>query len=239
MRRHAAGCAAMRCHGCCMRGRRCCAAAFRRSGDHRRRQDRGAGRPVLPLCPGGGICAGRAGGGAAGGAVCRPWAALLLLGCGLLVPVGMAVAGIGAAAASRNQFLAMARLQARFLDRVRGIATIVLYGRAEDEARSLAQAAAELRVRTMRVLRVAFLSSVVLDLAAALAMVVLAIHYFELLRQGGSADAVAGAGRAAADAGVLRAAADVLRRLSGPAACHRRGGGAGRPAAAAGTGSGA
>ena len=111
-----------------------------------------------------------------------PWAALLLLGCGLLVPIGMAVAGIGAAAASRNQFLAMARLQARFLDRMRGIATIVLYGRAEDEAGSLAQAAAELRIRTMRVLRVAFLSSVVLDLAAALAMVVLAIHYFTLLR---------------------------------------------------------
>jgi ATP-binding cassette subfamily C protein CydD len=117
-----------------------------------------------------------------------PWAALLLLGCGLLVPVGMAIAGIGAAAASRNQFLAMARLQARFLDRMRGIATIVLYGRAEDEARSLSVAAAELRVRTMRVLRVAFLSSVVLDLAAALAMVVLAIHYFGLLRQGGAAE---------------------------------------------------
>ncbi len=117
-----------------------------------------------------------------------PWAALVLLGCGLLVPVGMAVAGIGAAAASRNQFLAMARLQARFLDRVRGIATIVLYGRAEDEARALSKAASELRVRTMRVLRVAFLSSVVLDLAAALAMVVLAIHYFELLRQGSYAD---------------------------------------------------
>jgi ATP-binding cassette subfamily C protein CydD len=114
-----------------------------------------------------------------------PWAALLLLGCGLMVPVGMAFAGIGAAAASRNQFLAMARLQARFLDRVRGIATIVLYGRTEDEARSLAVAAADLRVRTMRVLRVAFLSSVVLDLAAAVAMVVLAIHYFGLLRQGG------------------------------------------------------
>jgi ATP-binding cassette subfamily C protein CydD len=117
-----------------------------------------------------------------------PWAALVLLGCGLLVPIGMAIAGIGAAAASRNQFLAMARLQARFLDRVRGIATIVLYGRAEDEARSLTLAAADLRVRTMRVLRVAFLSSVVLDLAAALAMVILAIHYFAVLRQGGYAD---------------------------------------------------
>jgi ATP-binding cassette subfamily C protein CydD len=117
-----------------------------------------------------------------------PWAALLLLGCGLLVPVGMAIAGIGAAAASRNQFLAMARLQARFLDRVRGLATIVLYGRAEDEAAALARAASELRIRTMRVLRVAFLSSVVLDLAAALAMVVLAIHYFGLLRQAGFAE---------------------------------------------------
>ena len=115
------------------------------------------------------------------------WAALLLLGCGLLVPVGMAIAGIGAAAASRNQFMAMARLQARFLDRVRGIATIVLYGRADDEAQALAQAATELRLRTMRVLRVAFLSSVVLDLAAALAMVVLAIHYFGLLRAEGTA----------------------------------------------------
>jgi ATP-binding cassette subfamily C protein CydD len=115
-----------------------------------------------------------------------PWAALVLLGCGFLVPVGMAVAGIGAAAASRNQFMAMARLQARFLDRVRGIATIVLYGRTEDEAQSLARAASELRVRTMRVLRVAFLSSVVLDLSAALALVVLAIHYFGLLRHGGT-----------------------------------------------------
>ena len=52
-----------------------------------------------------------------------PWAALALLGCGLLVPVGMAIAGIGAAAASRNQFLAMARLQARFLDCMGGLRT--------------------------------------------------------------------------------------------------------------------
>ncbi len=114
-----------------------------------------------------------------------PWAAAVLAACGLLVPVAMAVAGIGAAAASRNQFLAMARLQARFLDRVRGIATIVLYGRSADEARDLAKAAAELRVRTMRILRVAFLSSVALDLAAAAAMIILAIHYFFRLRGAG------------------------------------------------------
>jgi len=113
-----------------------------------------------------------------------PAAALVLLVCGLLVPVAMAAAGVGAAAASRSQFLALARLQARFLDRVRGIATIVLYGQAEAEAGSLAAAADELRRRTMRVLRVAFLSSAALDLAAALAFVVLALHYGEELLSG-------------------------------------------------------
>jgi len=105
-----------------------------------------------------------------------PFAALVLICAGLLVPVAMALSGIGAASASKRQFLALARLQARFLDRVRGIATIVLAGRAEDEARALSVAAAELRVRTMRVLRVAFLSSAALDCALAAALVILALH---------------------------------------------------------------
>lgn len=113
-----------------------------------------------------------------------PLAALVLVLCGLLVPVAMAAAGIGAAAASRGQFLAMARLQARFLDRVRGIATIVLAGRAEDEARALSAAAAELGARTMRVLRVAFLSSAALDLATVAALALLAVHYGIALRAG-------------------------------------------------------
>jgi ATP-binding cassette subfamily C protein CydD len=106
-----------------------------------------------------------------------PMAALVLGLAGLLVPLGMAAAGIGAATAFRRQFLALSRLQARFLDRVRGIATIILAGRADDEAAALAEAADELRRRTMRVLRVAFLSSIVLDIAAAAALVVLALHY--------------------------------------------------------------
>jgi ATP-binding cassette subfamily C protein CydD len=113
-----------------------------------------------------------------------PFAALVLLLAGLLVPVGQAVAGIGAAAASRGQFIAMERLQARFLDRVRGIATIVLAGRANDEAASLAKAADELRARTMRVLRVAFLSSAALDCAMAAALVVIALHDRSVLAGG-------------------------------------------------------
>ena len=106
-----------------------------------------------------------------------PYAALLLGVAGLLVPVGMALAGIGAAAASRRQFVAMARLQARFLDRVRGLATIVLAGQADAEAQRLQAAAGELSRRTMRVLRVAFLSSAFLDVAAVAALVILAIRF--------------------------------------------------------------
>jgi ATP-binding cassette subfamily C protein CydD len=113
-----------------------------------------------------------------------PVAALILLGAGLLVPLGQAMAGIGAAAASRGQFLALARLQARFLDRVRGIATIVLAGRAEDEAVSLGLAADELRQRTMRVLRVVFLSSAMLDCAMAAALIGLVIRYRHALLSG-------------------------------------------------------
>ncbi|GAL99016.1 transport ATP-binding protein CydD [Acetobacter tropicalis NRIC 0312] len=69
----------------------------------------------------------------------------------------------------------MTRLQARFLDRVKGIATIVLAGRTEDETHRLAEAADELRLRTMKVLRVAFLSSASIDAAMVVALIVVAI----------------------------------------------------------------
>ena len=117
-----------------------------------------------------------------------PWAAALLVVAGLLVPVGMAIAGIGAAAASRRQFIALTRLQARFLDRVRGIATIVLAGQADAEAAKLEAAADELTRRTLRVLRVAFLSSAALDLAAVTALVLLAIRFAVEARTGLLAD---------------------------------------------------
>ena len=113
-----------------------------------------------------------------------PVAAAVLAGAGLLVPAAMALSGLGAAAAARRQFTAMTRLQARFVDRVRGIATIVLAGHGEAEAQALGRSADELRRRTMRVLAVAFLSSAALDGALALAIVVLALRYVAALAAG-------------------------------------------------------
>ncbi len=115
-------------------------------------------------------------------ALAADWrAGVILVIAGLLVPVGMAVAGIGAGLAASRQFTAMTRLQVRFLDRIRGISTIVLAGRARDEAAALGRAADELRRRTMRVLRVAFLSSTILDLAAAAALISIVIRFAPLL----------------------------------------------------------
>ncbi len=113
-----------------------------------------------------------------------PLAGAILAGAGLLVPTAMALSGLGAAAAARRQFTALARLQTRFIDRVRGIATIVMAGHAEHEAQALGRAADELRRRTMRVLRVAFLSSAALDAALAAAIVALALRYSAALAAG-------------------------------------------------------
>ncbi len=93
--------------------------------------------------------------------------ALVLLTMGLLVPVAMALTGIGAARESRRQLDVLGRLSGRFVDRLRGLATLTQFNQAEAEARHLGTVAEEFRARTMRVLRVAFLSTTALELLAA------------------------------------------------------------------------
>jgi ATP-binding cassette subfamily C protein CydD len=93
--------------------------------------------------------------------------ALVLLVMGLMVPVAMALTGIGAARESRRQMDVLGRLSGRFVDRLRGLSTLVQFNQAEAEARHLGQVAEEFRHRTLRVLRVAFLSTTALELLAA------------------------------------------------------------------------
>ncbi len=110
-----------------------------------------------------------------------PLSGVILFAAGALVPVGMAITGIGAALASRRQFDALQALSGRFLDRMRGLPQIVLFGRQDSEARALGAAADELRGRTMRVLRVAFLSGLSLEVIAAAVLGCLAWRHGNLL----------------------------------------------------------
>ena len=103
-------------------------------------------------------------------------AGLVLLITAPLIPLFMALVGWGAQGASRRHLRAFARLSGFFADRLRGLSTLKLYGRAEAEAASVASASDALRQRTLSVLRIAFLSSAVLEFFAALGVAGVAVY---------------------------------------------------------------
>ena len=110
-----------------------------------------------------------------------PLSGLILLGAGLLVPVAQAVSGIGAGLASRRQFAALQALSGRFLDRMRGLPVLVLFNQQDAEARRLGAAAEELRGRTMRVLRLAFIATGAMELIIGIALASLAYRHGHLV----------------------------------------------------------
>ncbi|WP_392398128.1 cysteine/glutathione ABC transporter permease/ATP-binding protein CydD [Edwardsiella piscicida] len=106
------------------------------------------------------------------------WAAgLILFATAPLIPLFMALVGMGAADANRRNFLALSRLSANFLDRLRGMETLRLFHRARAETQHIAQASEDFRKRTMEVLRLAFLSSAVLEFFASVSIAVVAVYF--------------------------------------------------------------
>lgn len=93
-----------------------------------------------------------------------------------LIPLFMALAGWGAEAASQRQAAELSRLNGYFADRLRGIVTLKLFGREEAEVAGVATASGQLRQRTLSVLRIAFLSSAVLEFFAALGVAGVALY---------------------------------------------------------------
>ncbi|ECA4750837.1 cysteine/glutathione ABC transporter permease/ATP-binding protein CydD [Salmonella enterica subsp. enterica serovar Java] len=104
-------------------------------------------------------------------------AALILLGTAPLIPLFMAMVGMGAADANRRNFLALARLSGHFLDRLRGMETLRIFGRGEAETESIRAASQDFRQRTMEVLRLAFLSSGVLEFFTSLSIALVAVYF--------------------------------------------------------------
>lgn len=102
--------------------------------------------------------------------------ALLLLASAPLIPLFMALVGMGAEAVNRQQFEMLTRLSGHFQDRVQGLSTLRLFGRAADEVDAVHEAADGYRHRVMRTLRIAFLSSAVLEFFASVAIAVVAIY---------------------------------------------------------------
>jgi len=109
-------------------------------------------------------------------------AALTLLIAAPLIPIFMALIGWRAKAASEKQLVALGDMNGFLLDRLRGLATIRSFHAVDMTAMRLRDNAESLRKKTMIVLRIAFLSSAVLELFAAIGVAMVAVYIgFHLL----------------------------------------------------------
>lgn len=108
---------------------------------------------------------------------CFDWMIAAFLALTLLVlPVFFAIFGIAAHRANVRQFGTLERMSGLFLDRLRQLTLLRIMGAVEREAATLRQAADEFRLRTMLVLRLAFLSSAALDFVIAFGIVIVALR---------------------------------------------------------------
>ena len=109
---------------------------------------------------------------------CVDWVVgLVLLLTAPLAPMFMMLIGMGAETAGRRQLVALARAGAHFTDRLRGLDLIRVYGRGDAELAQVGEATETIRVRSMRVLRIAFLSSAVLEFFASVSVALVAVYF--------------------------------------------------------------
>jgi len=109
-------------------------------------------------------------------------AALVLLVAGPLIPVFMALVGMAAKEASARQMVEIGDMNALLIDRIAALPDIRILDATEKSRADFAALAESVRRRTMAVLRVAFLSSTVLELFSAIGVALVAVYVgFSLL----------------------------------------------------------
>ena len=105
------------------------------------------------------------------------WAAGgLLLISAPLIPLFMILVGMGAESISQRHFQSLSRMSAHFLDTLRGLSTLKLLDRSREEESSVAKVSDNYRRKTMAVLRIAFLSSAVLEFFSSISIAMVAVY---------------------------------------------------------------
>ncbi len=105
-----------------------------------------------------------------------PLSGLILLLTAPLIPLFMVLIGSVADGLTRRQWTELSRLSAHFLDVLQGLPTLKLFNRSRGQARIIAGISERHRAATMDVLRVAFLSALVLELLATIGTAVVAVE---------------------------------------------------------------
>ncbi|MFC1025553.1 cysteine/glutathione ABC transporter permease/ATP-binding protein CydD [Pasteurella multocida] len=106
------------------------------------------------------------------------WAAgLVLMLTAPLIPIFMILVGIAAADSSQKNMATLAKLSGQFLDRLRGLETLRLFNRTEEQTQHIEKNTEDFRETTMDVLKMAFLSSAVLEFFTSISIALMAVYF--------------------------------------------------------------
>ncbi|AAK02656.1 heme ABC transporter permease/ATP-binding protein CydD [Pasteurella multocida] len=106
------------------------------------------------------------------------WAAgLVLMITAPLIPIFMILVGIAAADSSQKNMATLAKLSGQFLDRLRGLETLRLFNRTEEQTQHIEKNTEDFRETTMDVLKMAFLSSAVLEFFTSISIALMAVYF--------------------------------------------------------------
>ena len=104
-----------------------------------------------------------------------------------LIPLFMALIGMLAGQMARQQYGAMSRMSAHFLDVLQGLTTLKLFNRSQRQIQTIQRITDDFRMATMNVLRIAFLSAFWLELMATISVALVAVEIGVRLLYGGIA----------------------------------------------------
>ncbi|MDR3541252.1 MAG: thiol reductant ABC exporter subunit CydD [Desulfosporosinus sp.] len=100
---------------------------------------------------------------------------IILFLTGPLIPFFMILIGKLAEKKSQHQFQSLSWMSAHFLDVLQGMTTLKVFGRAQDQTRVIERISDSFRKATLSVLRIAFLSALVLEFLATMSTALVAV----------------------------------------------------------------
>ncbi len=99
----------------------------------------------------------------------------ILLGTAPLIPLFMILIGKSASAMTEKQWKTMSRMSGFFLDVLQGLPTLKLFAQSKRQHNAIEESGETFRHATMRVLKVAFLSSLTLELVGTIGTAIIAV----------------------------------------------------------------
>ena len=92
-----------------------------------------------------------------------------------LIPLFMILIGWATNSAQKRQLDALFMLSSYFLETLRGLTTLRVFGRAKNQIKNISDVSEQYRSRTMKVLRISFLSGFALELIGSLSVALIAV----------------------------------------------------------------